>query len=132
MPNLKCSIKLDISGGPSWSLDHTQGVEAYDLVDLIIPPNTSDQAVLIQPADTAKIALFAIQSSLYGAKISYKVSDGTTDTPALSLLGPQVLANGALGLFDVAPKILKLSNGHPAGDASLKARVQILIGRAAT
>ncbi len=86
----------------------------------------------LQPAESGKIALFAIQSSLYGPKISFKVGDGTTDTAALPLLGPQLYANGGVGLFAVAPKILKLSNAHPAAETNMKARVQILVGRAAT
>ena len=132
MPDIKCSIKLSISGGPSWSIDHSQQVDAYDVVDLIIDPGTTDHMIQLQPGAAGKIALFAIQSSLYGKEITFKASDGTTDTSALPLLGPQMFGNGNVGLFDAPPQILKLSNNHPGTDTSKRARIQILVGRDAT
>lgn len=132
MPVIKSSIQLSINGGPSWIIAHNQDVDAYDVVDVTIDPNTTDKTVQIQPGDTSQVALFAIQSSLYGSEISFKASDGATDTASVPLLGPHLYGSGNVTLFTVPPQILKFSNSHPAADATKKARIQILIGRTAT
>jgi hypothetical protein len=132
MPDLKTTIRLSLVGGPEWNIEHRQDVDAYDVVELILDAGTTDRVVELQPAAGARINLFAIQSSLYGSQITFKASDGGTDSGAIALLGPQLYANGAAALFSVAPRSIKLSNAHPAGDATKRARVQILIGRDAT
>jgi hypothetical protein len=132
MPDLKTSIKLSLVGGPEWSIEHRQTVDAYDMVEVILDPGTTDRVVELQPGAAARINLFAIQSSLYGPEISFKTSDGGSDSGAIALLGPQVYGNGVAALFSVVPRSIKLSNSHPAADLTKRARVQILIGRDAT
>ncbi|HVK53733.1 MAG TPA: hypothetical protein VM532_01770 [Burkholderiales bacterium] len=129
MPDINLTLKIAVAGGPTWSIAHTESVEAYDAIDVIIEPNTTDQEIEIQPGDPSQIAIFAIQSSLYGSEITFKVSDGTDDTPAIELLSPQLYGNGVAALFNVPLNMLKLSNSHPASDATKRARIQILVGR---
>jgi len=131
MPDIKSSIKLAIAGGPAWSIDHAQTVDAYDVLDLILEPGSVDAEIQLQPGSAGQVAVLAIQSSLYGEEISLKASDGDDDSPSVQLLGPQLYGNGNVGLFTVAPHLLKLTNGHPAADPSKRARIRILVGRAA-
>jgi len=132
MPDLKLSINLAITGGPAWVVEHRETVDAYDVIDVVVTPGTTDLLVEIQPGAAAQLGLFAIQSSLYGPEIQFKTSDGTTDSPAVALLGPQIYGHGVATLFAVAPLSLKLSNSHPAADNTKRARIQILVGRDAT
>ncbi len=132
MPDLKTSIKLSLVGGPEWNIEHRQTIDAYDIVEVILDPGTTDRVVELQPAPAPRINLFAIQSSLYGAEITFKSTDGGSDSSAIALLGPQIYGNGGAALFSVVPRSIKLSNSHAAADLTKRARVQILIGRDAT
>jgi hypothetical protein len=132
MPDVTLSLKVSIPDGPNWSIAHKFAVEAYDVIDLIIPPGTVDRVVELQPAAAARVNLVVIQSSLYGPEIKFKTSSGTNDSNAVDLLGPQLYGNGVATLFAQPPHSLKLNNSHPAADASKAARIQILIGRDAT
>lgn len=132
MPDLKLTINLAITGGPGWTIVHRETVDAYDVIDVVIDPGTTDRVVEIQPGPAAQVSLLAIQSSLYGPELQFKTSDGTTDSAAVALLGPQVHGSGVATLFSVPPLSLKLSNTHPASDLTKRARVQILVGRDAT
>lgn len=132
MPDVNLSLKVNIVDGPNWAINHKLSVEAYDVIDLVIPPGTVDKIVELQPAAAARINLIVIQSSLYGSEIQFKTRSGSTDSAAVSLLGPQIYGDGVATLFAQPPNSLKLSNSHPAGDASKAARIQILVGRDAT
>lgn len=135
MPDIALSLKVAVADGPTWSIGHRLSVEAYDVIDLVIPPGTVDQLVELQPSAAARINLVAIQSSLYGAQISFKTSGPGGDSSPVALLGPQLYGDGVATLFSVPPLSLKLSNQHPVAvppAAPKNARIQILVGRNAT
>lgn len=132
MPDLKLNVNLSITGGPSWVVEHRETVDAYDIIDVVVPPDTTDMVVEIQPGAAARVGLFAIQSSLYGPEIQFKTSDGADDSAAVALLGPQIHGRGVASLFAVAPLSLKLTNTHAAADNTKRARIQILVARDAT
>ncbi|MBP8132859.1 MAG: hypothetical protein KAY13_01180 [Zoogloea sp.] len=132
MPDVSLSLKINIADGPSWSIAQKFPVEAYDVIDLIIPPGTIDRVVELQPAAAARVNLVVIQSSLYGPEILFKTSSGADDSTAVALLGPQLYGNSVATLFTQPPNSLKLSNSNPATDPTKAARIQILVGRDAT
>ena len=73
--------------------------------------------------------MLAIKSSSYGAHLSFKASDGTTDsTMAVTLDSPQVFSGGSMALFGVAPQQLKFTNTS----TDKPANVQIIVARDAT
>jgi hypothetical protein len=128
MTQLKMTMAIAVAGGPTWSINRTEDVEAYDVVSVAIPAGASDTEVQVQPGESAQIIVLAIQSSVYGDDITYKASDGTTDSDALTLHGPQLFGRGVTSLFGLDVKTLKFSNALADGTAT----IQVLVGRDAT
>jgi len=126
------SLKVNVADGPSWAINHKFSVEAYDVIDLVLPPNTTDKLVELQPSAATRVNLIVIQSSLYGSEIKFKTRSGTTDSDPVALLSPQFYGDGVAALFAQPPYSLKFTNSHPAGDPAKAARIQILVGRDAT
>lgn len=136
MPAVKMSISLAVAGGPVLSVNAVEDVEAYDVIEVTIPANTTTaRLVQLQPASAARVSLLLIRSDLYGPEISYRASDGTTDSDPVALLGPQLFGRGVLSLFGNEVLSLRITNTHPApaaGAAGQDAHLQILVGRDAT
>ncbi|MDM0030054.1 hypothetical protein [Variovorax saccharolyticus] len=135
MPEVKMSVSLKVAGGPALAVNFAEDVEAYDVIEVTVPPNTPAFVVQLQPAAAARVNLMLIQSDRYGAEITYKASDGAADSDAVTLHGPQLFGRGTLSLFGLNVLSLKFGNAHPApvGDApALAARIQIVVGRDAT
>jgi len=135
MTQMTFGVSVQVPNGPQMALTGTQAAEAYDKVELTIEPgggSASEVSIEIQPAAAAAVKLVLIKSSIYGADITYKLSDGTTDSAAVALDAPLLLLGSAVALCGVAPKILKIKNAFPAADATKKAAVEILVGRDAT
>ena len=65
-------------------------------------------------------------------EITYKLSDGSNDSPAVALDAPLFLLGGAIALVGIAPKRLKIKNSFAASDATKKAAIEVLVGRDAT
>ena len=135
MPVVKTSINLKVVGGPAMVVNAGSEVEAYDVIDVLVPPDTTDMVVDVQPAAAESVELMLVQCDRYDGKISYVASDGTDDSARIKLLGPQLYSGGMVALFDTDAKRLKFSNAHPApaaGAAPMTARVQVVVGRRAT
>ncbi|MBX3607166.1 MAG: hypothetical protein KF788_17945 [Piscinibacter sp.] len=136
MPAVKMSISLAVAGGPVLSVAAVENVEAYDVIEVTIPANTTTaRRIQLQPASAANVNLLLIQSDLYGPEISYRASNGTADSDPVALLGPQLFGRGVLSLFGNDVLSLLVVNTHPApapGAAGRDAHLQILVGRDAT
>ncbi len=136
MTTVNLAVSIQVVGGPQVAISKTKTIEAYDRTEVVIEPGgagATEKRVDIQPSSAAQVSLIVIKSDLYGPEITFKASDGTTDSAAIVLDEPQImLGSGAVGLLGVAPKILKFKNTHPTGDASKKATIDILVGRDAT
>ncbi|GAB3255205.1 hypothetical protein [Chitinimonas naiadis] len=129
MSTVTLNIRVAIADGPTWTIAQTDEIGAYDVLDIVLPAGTASQLVELQPTVASRIQLLVIQSSLYGPEIQFKTNAGAADSPAISLLGPQIYGSGVATLFAVAPNSLKLSNSFAAGTPGKNARIQILIGR---
>jgi hypothetical protein len=135
MPEVKTSIAISVAGGPRLAVNHVETVEAYDVIEVTIPPQTVDRDVQIQPAIAAGVSLLLIQSSRYGPEITYRAVEGATASDPVELLGPQLFGRGVLSLFGNEVLTLRFSNANPApaaGAPPLSAQIQILVGRDAT
>ena len=135
MAQITFGVSVQVPNGPQMALTGTQAAEAYDKVELTLEPGgggASEVSIEMQPAAVAAVKLVLIKSSIYGADITYKLSDGTTDSAAVALDAPLLLLGSAVALCGVAPKILKIKNAFPAADATKKAALEILVGRDAT
>jgi len=129
MATLTWSITLQVSGSSSIALSRAPvAVEATDRIEVAIAPGDSDKVVDIQPGAVAAIHVLLITSSSFGAHLSFKVSDGTTDSPAVTLDSPQIFSGGSVALFGVAPRRLKFSNTS----VDKPATVDVLVARDAT
>jgi hypothetical protein len=128
MANLNWSITLQVAGGPTISSGQSGlAIEAVDRVDVTIDGGDIDKVVQIQPGAAAHVHLLVVTSDLYGPKLSFKASDGGTDSAKVVLDGLRVYAGGAAALFATDPKQLKLTN---AGTDS--AHVTVFVARDAT
>ncbi len=104
MPNLSWTSNITVSGGPTFSAVRRTGpVEAYDRIEIVIEPGASGRTVEIQPGAASRIAVLAVQSSYYGADLSFTASDGATDSASITLNEPQLFAGGGIALFGLDP-----------------------------
>lgn len=135
MAQISYGVSVQIPNGPQIALTGTKAAEAYDKLELALDPGgggAAEVAIEIQPAAAAAVSLLLVKSSLYGAEITYKVSDGAADSPEVAFDAPLLLLGGSVALCGVAPKRLKIKNTFPAGDTTKKALIEILVGRDAT
>lgn len=135
MAQIAYGVSVQIPNGPQIAQTGTKAAEAYDKVELALEAGGAGAAevvIEIQPAAAAAISLLLVKSSVYGPEITYKLSDGVNDSPAVALDAPLFLLGGAVALAGIAPKRLKLKNTFAAGDATKKAAIEVLVGRDAT
>jgi len=132
MTTTNVALSIQVVGGPTVAISESKQIEAYDKIDVVIDPGGVDVSVEIQPGSGTQINFLLIKSNLYStatSALSYKVSDGTTDSSSITLDEPHLyLGKGMMGLLIAVPKILKFKNS----DATKKASIEILIGRDAT
>ncbi|AGK51780.1 MULTISPECIES: hypothetical protein [Burkholderia] len=125
MANLNWSLSLQVTGGPTINAGQDGlSVEGVDTIDVTIDAGDADKVVQIQPGAAGHVHVLAVKSDLYNSKLSFKASDGATDSAKVVLDAPQLYAGGATALFGIDPKQLKLSN---AGAAA--AHVTIFVAR---
>lgn len=111
MAKLSWSITLQVAGGPTINSGQDGlDIEAVDRIDVTIDAGAADKVVQIQPAAAGAVHLLVVTSDVYGPKLSFKVSDGTTDAAKVVFDAPQLYAGGASALFAIDPKQLKLTN----------------------
>jgi hypothetical protein len=131
MATVSYGFSIQVTGGPHITNTNVATIEAYDKVEVKLDPGAADVVVDVQPGATGQIALLAISSSLYAAKITYKVADGGGDKGPFALDAPHFFSGGAVGVFGAAPKAFKFSNALPPGPAN-KATIEIFVARDAT
>jgi hypothetical protein len=128
MANVNWSTSIQVAGGPTVSA--SQGpiqAEATERIQVSIAAGDAGKVVSLQPGPASAIHLLLIQSSYYGADLSFTVGDGAADSAPLSLLGPQFFSGGSAALFGLDPHLLKFTNAG-ANNAS----IEIFIARDAT
>lgn len=123
--NIAWNMGVQITGGPGISLKDAFTVDAYDMIEVVIP-DTVTQKVEIQPSGVAaQVQLLMIRSDRYDEDLVYKVGADPTefklDKPLL------LIGKGAISMLGEAPDALHFTN--TSGD---DASIQILVGRDAT
>jgi hypothetical protein len=123
---LKWNLNLQIAHGPSVALAGDLQVDAYDKVSVDIVHGAAAVTIDVQPGDADEVMFLLIQSSRYGAGLTYSVN-GTGD--AITLDQPQFLLGvGAIGLLSAAPQTLEVENNLAVAE---DVRLEILTGRTA-
>jgi len=129
MPEMSWTVNIQVSGGTTMAVTaDAQSAEAIDTVEVVLSPGDTNKVLDIQPGGAPAIHLLVIKSSFYGPELSYKASDGSSDSLKVTLDAPQVFSGGSLALFDLAPRKLKFTNTSP----DKKATVLIFVARDAT
>lgn len=129
MAEMSWTVSVQMNGGTMLTAAAAkQSVEATDSIEVTLAPGTTDKVVEIQPGAASAVQLLIIKSSIYGSDLTYKMSDGTTDSGSVTIDAPQVLSAGSVALLGVDPRRLKLSNGSTTTEAT----VLIFVARDAT
>jgi hypothetical protein len=129
MISVSWSVTLQVAGSPAVSVSRVPiDVEATDRIEVLIAPGDTDKVLEIQPGGLAAVQLLLIKSSSYGSHLTFKASDGTTDSSAVRLDSPQLFSGGGVALFGIAPHHLKFTNSSTDKPAT----VEIHVARDAT
>ncbi len=124
MSSMSWVVTLQISGFPAISVSRAPTeVEAVDHVEASIAPGDKAKVVEIQPGALSQVSVLLIKSSSYGPHLTFKVSDGTTDSAPIVLDGPQLFSGGGIALFGLAPHQLKFTNTSADKPAALEIHV---------
>ncbi len=130
MANISWSLSIQVAGGPTITAKEGPVLaEATDRIEVLIADGDVDKTVELQPGPASSIDLLLIKSNQYGngTDITFKVSDGSTDSSAVVLAGPQFYSGGAIMLLGLDPQSLKFSNA-----STEPAQIEIFIVRDAT
>jgi hypothetical protein len=140
MPNKKISwlLNVQVDGGPKISIPNSMEIEAYDVVETVIPKKSGAAVgkveLHVQPSMAAAVKVVLISLSdpkQYGELVTYSVNDDIAEDHAaerIKLDAALFLAGvGATSLFGKDPNTFFFYN---ATDED--ATVQILVGRKAT
>ncbi len=129
MATMSWNVSIQVTGSPTVTAGTAaMPVEATDRLEILIEAGDSDKVVDIQPGGAAAIQVLMIKSTRYGSDLSYKASDGGTDTAAITLDAPQGFTGASASLFGVAPNQLKFSNTSTDQPAT----VEVFVARDAT
>ncbi len=124
MAEIHWGLTVQVVEGPQLALTRVLQVEAYDAVDVTVPPGETVE-VQLQPGAAGQVQLLLVRAEPAGEELTYAVNDahGT----AIPLDNVQFLVgSGALGLLGAPPHSLFFTNGLGA-----PASISILIGRKA-
>lgn len=125
MAMMNWSITLQVTGGPAINAGLSGlEIEAVDRIDVTIDADGAEKVVHIQPGAASTVRLLVVVSDIYDKKLSFKASDGTTDSVKVVLDAPQLYAGGAAVLFGTDPQQLKLTNS-----SSNAAHVTVFVAR---
>lgn len=121
------STSVRVTGGSTFVVETGPiDAEAIERIEVSIPKGGQETIVNVQIGNAASVYLLALKSDRY-EKLTFKVSDLTTDSEDIPFAGAQVYSGGALALLDLDPKVLKFTN-NSADDA----KVEIFVARDAT
>ncbi|RCJ29418.1 hypothetical protein A6770_22055 [Nostoc minutum NIES-26] len=134
MISIDWSLKVQVNGEEEISTSEGNYVEAYQRIEVEIPPGGSEKVIDLQPSSAAKVSFILIKRATYDSnddKLTYKVSNGdaTKDSKVIVLNGTHIYTKGILSSLFPDPKILKFTNNHPVNDTTKKIPIQILLGR---
>jgi hypothetical protein len=117
-----------IDGGPTKTLGDEFEVHAVDSLSITVDKGTtSDKSIEVQPGDIADVKLLYIKSSLHEG-VSYKLSDGSTDSASVDLDTDHILNSSEIvELLNVNPKFIKFQNSDNENNAD----IEILVARMA-
>jgi hypothetical protein len=138
MPDLKkisWNLSVQVDKGPQFSAPNSVEIEAYDVVETVVPKKNGNAPgkieVGIQPnvAANVKLILINVLDNKYSDKLSYSVETDEADAKKRIILDAAqfLVGTGAVGLFKKKPDKFFIYNNQDE-----EVTVQILVGRKAT
>ncbi len=127
MERINFALTLQVIGGPSLPISGVLEVDAYEKIDVTVPPKVGSTNgtvdVVVSAGALADVKLLAVKASALDGSVFFKTSAaGAADIP---ITGPVTLIGGtACGLLGTAPDQITFSNS-----AASEAGVTILVGR---
>ncbi|MDF3308913.1 hypothetical protein P3H15_28260 [Rhodococcus sp. T2V] len=129
MPNISWVVNVQVDGRVAMSVSTpAESAEAIESLEVTIAAGDTDKVVDLIPGEGTSVKVVVIKSSFYGDDVSFKASDGSTDSDPVTLSAPQVYAGGSVALFGLNPNQLKFTNAS----ATKSADVAIFVARDAT
>lgn len=127
MTNISWELNIKVDGGPQIAESDTLATEAYGEIAVIVPKNSNNTNIEVQPAALEQIKALLITASKYDSKLSYKL-DTAANAKSIILDAPQFyLGAGMISVLDSAPKNVYVTNGLKED-----VTINILVGRDAT
>jgi hypothetical protein len=102
--------------------------EAIESLQVTIEQGDTDKVVYLMPGAATSVHVLVIKSTFYGEELTFKASDGSTDSDPVTLSSPQAYSSGSVALFGLDPNQLKFTNTS----ADQSANVAIFVARDAT
>lgn len=129
MPKIITTNSVSIAGGQTVSVSSDAiEAEATSQIDVNIEPNATEITIEIQPSPADQIHVLLISSTFYGSDLTYKFSDGTTDSSAITLDVPQSFSGTTLApIVSFDPTQLKMTMAVTGEEAT----ISIFIARTA-
>jgi putative salt-induced outer membrane protein YdiY len=130
MANLSWAVTVQVDGRVAMSASTAATpVEATESLQVAIAPGDTDKVVDLMPGAGESLHVLVIKSSFYGDdELSFKASDGATDSDPVTLSSPQAYTSGSAALFGLDPNQLKFTNTSTTETAN----VAIFVARDAT
>lgn len=131
MANISWGVTVQVDGRVQMSASTAaHPAEAIESLLVTIAPGDTDTVVNLMPGAGASVHVLIIKSSFYGesGELTFKVSDGATDSDPVTLNAPQTYTSGSVALFGLDPNQLKFTNSS----ATESANVAIFVARDAT
>src|SRR6185436_5992053 len=115
---ISCNVSAQIAGGPTVTVPQSFLVDAYDKIDVVIPPLTpgagggaatpGTATVQVQPSPGGSVKFLLVMTDNYNAQLSYTVDGRATsyrlDAPHL------LLGDGAVGMLGNTQRAFAFSN----------------------
>ncbi len=132
MADIALNVQIAIPNGPKIGLSRTLGVEAFDMIDVTVPADATQQKeIQLQPGGIGKVKFLLIAADWYGTDLSNKVMP----VRALPAHWTNLTCSPEVGPFRCSmPRRSPncCSRNATTGPKAKDANVQILIGRDAT
>ena len=111
MITMNWTVMLQITGSPTIATaSPSTAIQAVDRIEAVVAPGDIDKVLEVQPGAATDVRLLLVKSTRYGTDLSFKVSDGATDSSVVTLDSPQLFSGGAVALFGLAPQQFKFTN----------------------
>jgi hypothetical protein len=94
--NINVRAHVSVANGPSLAVRRQMTVDAIDKLTVVVPADTTEMAVDVQPSPGDMIRLLVVLSDVYSEALTYQVDvpNGSDPLPELTIDAPRGVAGG--------------------------------------